>query len=105
MDKKWKPFYFKKKGLDSDCPPGYSSLYSHGRSVGFLPPSGKIYEVELLMGGVSSYRKEVFEKQQFSNYFEGYGLYEDADFALRVKNGKLYLNTAAQLHHYDVQGR
>jgi hypothetical protein len=37
-------------------------------------PSGKIYEVELLMGGVSSYRKEVFEKQQFSNYFERYGL-------------------------------
>ena len=97
----------KKLGLDSDCPPGYASSYSHGRSVGFLPPSGKIYEVELLMGGVSSYRKEVFKKLQFSTYFEGYGLYEDADFALRVaKIGKLYLNTAAQLHHYhDVQGR
>ena len=40
----------KKLGLDSDCPPGYSSLYSHGRSVGFLPPSGKTYEVEMLMG-------------------------------------------------------
>jgi hypothetical protein len=25
----------KKLGLDSDCLPGYSSLYSHGRSVGF----------------------------------------------------------------------
>jgi hypothetical protein len=24
-----------KLGLDSDCPPGYSSLYSHGRSVIF----------------------------------------------------------------------
>jgi hypothetical protein len=81
----------KKLGLDSDCPPGYSSLYSHGRSVGFLPPSGKIYEVELLMGGVSSYRKEVFEKQQFSNYFEGYGLYEDADFALRVAKMENYI--------------
>jgi hypothetical protein len=42
--------YFKKEIGISDCPPGYSSLYSHGRSVGFLPPSGKIYEVELLMG-------------------------------------------------------
>jgi GT2 family glycosyltransferase len=58
------------------------------------------------MGGVSSYRKEVFEKQQFSNYFEGYGLHEDADFALRVSKWEIYLNTAAQLHHYhDVQGR
>ena len=91
----------KKLGLDSNCPPGYSSLYSHGRSIGFLPPSGKTYEVEMLMGGVSSFRKEVFETLQFSTYFEGYGLYEDADFTLRVaKVGKLYLNTAARLYHY-----
>lgn len=97
----------KKLGLDSDCPPGYSSLYSHGRSVGFLPPSGKIYEVEMLMGGVSSFKKEVFETLQFSTYFEGYGLYEDADFTLRVaKKGKLYVNTSAQLNHYhDASGR
>jgi len=97
----------KKMGLDSDCPPGYSSSFSHGRSVGFLPHSGKVYEVELLMGGVASYRKEVFEQPKFSTYFEGYGLYEDADFSLRVsKTGKLYINTAAQLSHYhDVSGR
>jgi GT2 family glycosyltransferase len=97
----------KKLGLDSDCPPGYSSLYSHGRSVGFLPPSGKTYQVEMLMGGVSSFRKKVFETNQFSSYFEGYGLYEDADFTLRVaKTGSLYLNTAAKLNHYHaVSGR
>ena len=93
----------KKLGLDSDCPPGFSSLYSHGRSVSFLPPSGKIYEVEQLMGGVSSFKKKVFETHQFSTYFEGYGLYEDADFSLRVaKTGKLYLNTAAKLNHYHA---
>ncbi|WP_369765599.1 glycosyltransferase family 2 protein [Flavobacterium sp. WC2429] len=97
----------KKLGLDSDCPPGYSSLYSHGRSVGFLPPSGKIYEVEMLMGGVSSFKKNIFETLRFSTYFEGYGLYEDADFTLRVaKEGKLYLNTSAKLNHYhDASGR
>ncbi|TDE53926.1 glycosyltransferase family 2 protein [Flavobacterium sp. GT3P67] len=97
----------KKLGLDSDCPPGFSSLFSHGRSVGFLPPSGKIYEVEMLMGGVSSFRKKIFETIRFSTYFEGYGLYEDADFTLQVaKTGKLYLNTAAQLNHYhDASGR
>jgi GT2 family glycosyltransferase len=93
----------KKLGLDSDCPPGYSSLYSHGRSVGFLPPSGKTYEVEMLMGGVSSFRKKVFDTLHFSTYFEGYGLYEDADFTLRVaKMGKLYLNTAAKLSHFHA---
>ena len=97
----------KRLGLDSDCPPGYSSLYSHGRSVGFLPPSGKTYEVEMLMGGVSSFRKTIFKILKFSTYFEGYGLYEDADFTLRVsKIGKLYVNTAAQLSHYhDASGR
>jgi GT2 family glycosyltransferase len=94
----------KKLGLDSDCPPGFSTLCSHGRSVGFLPPSGKFYEVEQLMGGVSSFRKNVFEKFRFSTYFDGYGLYEDADFCLRVaKTGKLYLNTTAKLNHYHAE--
>ena len=97
----------KKLGLDSDCPPGFSSLFSHGRSVGFIPPSDKIYEVEQLMGGVSSFRKKIFQTLQFSTYFEGYGLYEDADFCLRVaKAGKLYLNTKAKLNHYhQASGR
>lgn len=97
----------KKLGLDSDCPPGFSPLFSHGRSVSFLPPSGKIYEVEQIMGGVSSFKKAVFDSFQFSSYFEGYGLYEDADFSLRVaKTGKLYINTAAQLnHHHNPSGR
>lgn len=94
----------KKLGLDSDCPPGYSSLFSHGRSVGFLPPSGKIYPVEQLMGGVSSFRKKVFDNLSFSTYFEGYGLYEDADFCLRVaKIGKLFINTKAKLAHYHAE--
>lgn len=97
----------KRFGLDSDCPPGFSSLYSHGRSVGFLPPSGKTYQVEQLMGGVSSFKKIVFNTLQFSTYFEGYGLYEDADFSIRVaKIGTLYLNTTAKLYHYhDASGR
>ena len=93
--------------LDSNEPPGYSSNYSHGRSVGFLPPSGKTYKVEQLMGGVSSFRIEVLETHKFSTYFEGYGLYEDAEFTIRIsKFGQLYLNTNAKLeHHHDASGR
>jgi|GEM_PF-1218743 len=56
----------KKLGLDSDCPPGFSPLFSHGRSVGFLPPSGKVYEVEQVMGGASAFKKSVFDTFQFS---------------------------------------
>jgi GT2 family glycosyltransferase len=93
----------KKLNLDSNCAPGFLPAFSHGRSVGFLPPSNKVYKVEQLMGGVSSFRKTVFEKLSFSTYFEGYGLYEDTDFTLRVsKTGNLYLNTAARLGHFHA---
>lgn len=97
----------RKLGLLPNSAPGFMPTFSHGRSVSFLPPSGKIYKVEQIMGGVSSYRKEVFDTMAFSTYFEGYGLYEDADFSLRIaKQGKLYVNTAAQLeHHHDASGR
>ena len=48
-----------------------------------------------------------FNNLSFSTYFEGYGLYEDADFTLRLsKLGELYVNTAARLSHYhDATGR
>jgi len=97
----------KKANLDSNVPPGFAPLFGHGRSIGFLPPSGKTYIVEQLMGGVSSFRKDIFNTFRFSTYFEGYGLYEDADFTLRLaKTGKLYLNTSARLvHYYDSSGR
>lgn len=94
-------------GLLPDTPPAVLPTFAHGRSVSFLPPSGKIYEVEQIMGGVSSYKREVFEKMAFSTYFEGYGLYEDTDFSLRIaKIGKLYINTNAKLAHYhEPSGR
>jgi len=97
----------KKLGLIDTTLPGYMPVFSNGRSVSFLPPSGKTYLVEQLMGGVSSFKKNIFKEQQFSTYFEGYGLYEDADFSLRLaKKGNLYINTAAQLeHHHDPDGR
>lgn len=97
----------KKLGLDTQLPPCHLPDFSHGRSVSFLPPSGKTYPVQQFMGGVSSFRKSVFDKLSFSTYFEGYGLYEDADFTLRLSNlGKLYVNTAATLRHFhDGSGR
>lgn len=91
----------KRLGLDSNAKPGFMPEFSNGRGIGFLPPSGKIYEVEQLKGGVSSFRKSVFDRFKFSTYFEGYGLYEDADFTFRLsKTGKLHVNTNAQLGHF-----
>lgn len=95
----------KRLGLDSNCPPAHFPEFGHGRSVSFLPPSGKIYEVEQFMGGVSSFRRNIFDTFSFSTFFEGYGLYEDADFTFRLsKAGKLYVNTAARLCHYHEAG-
>lgn len=80
---------------------------SNGRSITGFPPSGLTYPVEYFMGGVATYRRESFEKVRFSEYFEGYGLYEDLDFCLRLsRHGQLYVNTAAVLHHYhEPSGR
>jgi len=94
-------------GLIDDSPPGFMPKFSHGRSISYLPPSTKTYSVEFFMGGVSSFKKELFNRIKFSTYFEGYGLYEDMDFCLRAsKIGQLYVNTSAKLeHHHEQSGR
>lgn len=97
----------KRLGLNADSPPAHLPEFSHGRSVSFLPPSHKTYPVEQIMGGVSSFKTEILKKYPFSEYFEGYGLYEDADYTLRLSSiGKLYVNTSAQCeHHHNASGR
>ena len=97
----------KRLGLLSEKPPCIIPEFSNGFSVGSLPPNNKIYYVQHFMGGVSSFRKEIVDEIKFSSYFEGYGLYEDSDYCLRVsKKYKLYVNTGAKLYHYhDSKGR
>ncbi len=97
----------KRLGLLSPLPPGFMPEFSHGFSTGFLPPSGKIYEVEYFMGGVSSYKKSIFQEIKFAKKFAGYGLYEDMDFCLRASGlGKLYVNTSAKVAHlHEELGR
>ena len=86
-----------------DVQPGNIPTYGHGKSS--LPPTGKSYEVEHIMGGITAYRRSVFSHIGFSTFFEGYGLYEDFDFSVRAsKYGKLLTNTAARLAHYHEQG-
>lgn len=97
----------RKLGLDSNTPPGILPKFGHGRSTSFLPPSGKVYEVKQLMGGVSSFPLKVLQEHKFSEYFVGYGLYEDADYTFRIsKLGALYIHTGANLeHHHAPSGR
>ncbi len=87
-------------GLQSHLGPGRMPDYSHGKTCGF-PLNGKTYEVDLLIGMSFAFRKKVVDSIQFSPYFEGYGLYEDADFSIRaLQFGKNVINTKAQLSHF-----
>ncbi|WP_036820071.1 glycosyltransferase family 2 protein [Polaribacter sp. Hel1_85] len=95
----------KRFGLLSDQPPCIMPGFSNGFSVGSLPPNNKTYKAEYFMGGVSSFKKEVVDTIKFSEYFEGYGLYEDLEYCLRVSEKyNLYVNTSATLHHYHEEG-
>jgi GT2 family glycosyltransferase len=93
-------------GLQSNLGPGRMPEFSNGRTCGF-PLNDKIYEVDLLIGMSFSFRKIVFNSIKFSHYFEGYGLYEDADFSIRAQQfGKNVITTKAKLSHYhDQSGR
>lgn len=95
-----------KLGLQSPLKPGLMPNFSHGRTYSY-PLNNKEYPVDLLIGMSFSFRKEVFNHIKFSTYFEGYGLYEDADFSLRaLRYGDNIINTAAKLNHYhDASGR
>lgn len=89
-------------GLASNLEPARMPNFSHGRTSGF-PMTGKIYEVDLLIGMAMAFRKSIFESIQFSKFFEGYGLYEDADFSLRaLAFGKNTVNTNAKLSHFHA---
>lgn len=97
----------KRLGLLSNKLPGVMPAFSNGFSIGFYPPTGEIHNVEYFMGGVSAYRKDLFDNVRFSEYFEGYGLYEDMEFCLRASQlGALYLNTGALVKHlHEESGR
>lgn len=89
-------------GLGSGLGSGKMPDFSHGRTSGF-PLTGKMYEVDLLIGMSMSFRKTVVENIKFSKFFEGYGLYEDADFSLRALSfGKNTINTKVQLSHFHA---
>ncbi len=100
-------FYLRNKlGLQSPDLPGIMPDFSHGRTYGY-PLTGKNYEVDLLIGMSMNFRRKVIDAEKFSLYFDGYGLYEDADYSLRaLKYGKNVICTAARLeHHHDPAGR
>ena len=100
-------FYLRNKlNLQSPDLPGIMPSFSHGRTYGY-PLTGNIYEVDLLIGMAMSFQRRVIDAEKFSLYFDGYGLYEDADYSLRaLQYGKNVICTSAKLtHNHDPAGR
>lgn len=97
----------KRLGILSPAAPGKIPDFSNALPISFLPPTGKLYPVDFFMGCSMSFRKKIFENLQFSEYFHGYGLYEDLDFCIRVsKEGPLMVDSSALLEHYhEASGR
>jgi len=69
-------------------------------------PVKDVSEVDFLLGGVSSFKRKVFDEFQFSNRYRsasGYGQGEDKEFSFRVsKKYKLLVNPKARLCHYPA---
>lgn len=95
-----------KLGLGSNELPGVMPEFSNGTSYGY-PLNGEFYKVDLLIGMSMAFRKQVTDSIKFSTYFEGYGLYEDADYSIRaLAFGENVLATNVQLeHHHHPDGR
>lgn len=62
----------------------------------------EVTAVDFLPGGVSSYRREVFDLFSFSEKYSGYGMGEDKDFSYRVsRQYRLVVNPRARLYHRE----
>ncbi len=86
--------------LHANEAPGVLPGFSHGRTCSYPLGTG-LYEVDLLIGMSFAFRRKVFQELKFSSFFEGYGLYEDADYSLRAqKFGKNMIDTHLKLYHY-----
>ena len=87
-------------GLSSPLGSFQMADFSHVRASGF-PLTGKFYEVDLLIGMSFAFRKKITDQQKFALFFDGYGLYEDADYSIRAQRfGVNVIHTALQLEHF-----
>jgi len=65
----------------------------------YSPLEETIY-TDWLSGGVTIWRRIVFDTNSFDEWFSGYGMYEDVDFSYRVgKKFKLVVNSDAKVRH------
>ncbi|MBA4147190.1 MAG: glycosyltransferase family 2 protein [Verrucomicrobia bacterium] len=91
-------------------PQGAPGQYHHCGSSGtwdMVQPFSGNRPVDLLSGGAAAYRREVFLKHRFSEFFYGYAQGEDMEMSLRIgKEWKLLVCGDARVdHHHADSGR
>lgn len=101
-DRRWR--LRRRLGLtDSRYLPGWTPPGCHARSYCFYPPNGNDYPVESLIGATMAWKAGLFRQVTFSDFFHGYGLYEDLEFGLRASRfGNLWLCSRARVEHYNA---
>lgn len=83
-------------------------MYHHsGTSTprGLLKPFAGTRQVDLLPGCAFAFRREVFDQERFSEFFDGYAQGEDLEMSLRVgRNWKLVSCGDARVMHHAAPG-
>lgn len=88
------------KRLFTIKPKQYGKMQPSGFNVSPYCPSEIMINADWLSGGVTVWRRIVFDTNAFDEWFSGYGMYEDVDFSYRVgKKYKLVVNSGAKVRH------
>lgn len=84
-------------------PGKYHRCGTSGTWNGVAPFHGTL-EVDVLAGGASAYRRDVFRNHRFSEFFYGYAQGEDFEMALRIgKEWKLLICGDARVEHRHAE--
>ena len=99
LDRRWKVRFFLRL-VPRDAQPGmyYPTATSVPRSM--VPAFTGVRRVEIVPGGATAFRREVFSKHRFSMFFDGYSQGEDLEMSLRIgKEWKLLWCGDAYVDH------
>lgn len=87
---------------------GEPGQYYHSGTSGtwdMVPPFQGIRRIDVLAGGASAYRREVFAVHRFSEFFYGYAQGEDLEMSLRIgRDWKLVVCGDAFVNHNHAEG-
>jgi len=95
-----KPAWFFRLFLIRDNNPG--KILKSGRNVPYCP-ADKTHRTQWLCGGATVWRKDVFEKFKFDEWFSAWGTADDMDFSYRVsKEYRLTVVSDAKVKHIET---